>query len=88
MRIQVHVTPRGRANALTASRADGIVRIRVTAAPVDGAANETALALLRRRLGVEAGALRIVGGASSRRKWIEVAGLSEEELWRRLAANE
>ena len=88
MRIQVHVTPRGRSNAVSASRADGVVRVRVTAAPVDGAANEAALDLLRKRLGLGAGALRIVGGASSRRKWIEVAGLTEEELWRRLGASE
>lgn len=58
------------------------------AAPEDGAANEAALALLRRRIGLPAGALRIVGGATSRWKWVEADGLSEEELWRRLEARE
>jgi uncharacterized protein YggU (UPF0235/DUF167 family) len=88
MRFQIHVTPRGRADQVTASRAEGTIRVRVTAAPEAGAANEAALALLRERLGLKAGALRIVGGATSRRKWVEADSLTEEELWRRLGAQE
>lgn len=84
MRFQVHVTPRGRANEVTGSRADKTIRVRVTAAPEGGAANEAALKLLRRRLGLTAGTLRLVGGATSRRKWFEADGISEEDLWRRL----
>jgi uncharacterized protein YggU (UPF0235/DUF167 family) len=86
MRFQVHVTPRGRADQVTGSRAEKIIRVRVTAAPEGGAANEAALRLLRERLGLRAGALRIVGGATSRRKWLEADGISEEDLWRRLEA--
>ena len=78
------MTPRGRADQVVGSRAEGVIRVRVTAAPEDGAANKAALALLRRRLGLAAGALRIVGGAASRRKWLEADGISEEDLWRRL----
>ncbi|MGH7681349.1 MAG: DUF167 domain-containing protein [Candidatus Eiseniibacteriota bacterium] len=83
MRFRIHVTPR-RAEALSAKRGEGVVRISVSAPPEDGAANEAVLALLRRRLRLPAGALRIVGGATSRWKWIEAEGLSEEEWWRRL----
>ena len=86
MRFQIHVTPRGREDRITASREEGVIRVRVTAAPEGGAANEAALTLLRRRLGLAAGALRIVGGAASRRKWIEADDISEEDLWRRLEA--
>ncbi len=86
MRFQIHVTPRGRRDEITGSRAEGVIRVRVTAVPEDGAANQAALALLRRRLGLAAGALRIVGGATSRRKWLEADGISEEDLWRRLEA--
>ena len=70
---------------MTASRAEGLIRVRVTAVPEDGAANEAALALLRTRLGLKAGAVRLVGGASSRWKWIEADGITEEDLWRSLA---
>lgn len=77
------MTPRRR-DEVEAKRDEGVIRVRVSAQPQEGAANEAVLALLRRRLGLPAGALRIVGGASSRWKWIEADGLSEEELWRRL----
>ena len=88
MRFQVHVTPRSRTNELTASKDEGVIRVRVTAAPDQGAANEAMLALLRRKLRLDARSVRIVGGAASRRKWVEADGLDEAELWRRLRAGE
>ena len=60
--------------------------MRVTAAPEDGKANDAVVALLAERLGVPRRAVRVAGGASSRVKWIEVDGLEEAELWRRLEA--
>ena len=86
MRFQVRVTPKSRADEIRASRADGTIRIRVTAAPEDGKANEAVLALLGERLGVPRRSVRVVGGAASRLKWIEADGLEEAELWRRLEA--
>ncbi|HEV8128559.1 MAG TPA: DUF167 family protein [Candidatus Eisenbacteria bacterium] len=84
MRIQVHVTPKSRANEILVSREDGIVRVRVTEAPEDGRANQAVLELLRERLGLPRDHVRVAGGATSRRKWIEVDGLEEAEVWRRL----
>ena len=86
MRVQVQVTPRARSNEVRADRKAGLVRIRVVAPPADGKANAAVLDLLRERLGIGAGAIRIVGGASSRRKWIEAEGITEAELWRKLEA--
>jgi uncharacterized protein (TIGR00251 family) len=86
VRFQIHVTPKSRANEITVSRADRSVRIRVTAAPEDGRANQAVLDLLRERLGVPRDQVRVAGGATSRRKWIEVDGLEEAEAWRRLEA--
>ena len=86
MRFQVRVTPKSRANEVRASRADGSIRIRVTAAPTDGEANEAVLALLGKQLGLPRRAVRLAGGAKSRVKWIEADGLEEAELWRRLEA--
>ena len=86
MRFQVRVTPKSRADEIRASRADGTIRVRVTAAPEDGKANEAVLALLGARLGLPRRSLRLAGGATSRLKWIEADGLEEAELWRRLEA--
>ena len=80
------MTPKSRANEITVSRAERSVRIRVTAAPENGRANQAVLELLRERLGVPRDQMRVAGGATSRRKWIEVDGLEEGEVWRRLEA--
>ena len=87
MRVELRVTPRARSNEVRADRAAGLVRVRVVAPPADGKANEAVLDLLRGRLGLTRDALRIVGGTSSRRKWIEAEGITEAELWRRLEAD-
>jgi uncharacterized protein YggU (UPF0235/DUF167 family) len=82
----VRVTPKSRADGIQASRAGGTIRVRVTAPPEDGKANEAVLTLLGKRLGWPRGSIRLVGGATSRLKWIEADGLEEAELWRRLEA--
>jgi uncharacterized protein len=86
VRFQIYVTPKSRANEITVSRAERSVRIRVTAAPENGRANQAVLDLLRERLGVPRDQVRVAGGTTSRRKWIEVDGLEEAEVWRRLEA--
>ena len=86
MRFSIHVTPRSRVDGIEADAATGVIRVRVTAAPESGKANDAVIAILRRRLGMAAGALRIVGGGTSRRKWVEAEGIEEAELWRRLEA--
>lgn len=88
VRLQITVTPKSRVDEIevgtgTAGRA---VRVRVTAAPEDGRANRAVIELLSERLGIPKSALSVAGGAASRRKWIEVEGLEEAEVWRRLEA--
>jgi hypothetical protein len=52
---------------------------------VDGAANEALVTLLAERLGVARRAVRVVAGASSRAKTVEVDGTTEDAV-RALAA--
>ena len=63
---------------------DGKPKIQLNAPPVDGAANKTLIAFLSERCGVPKSAISIELGASGRTKRVEVAGLSDEELERRL----
>jgi uncharacterized protein len=86
VRLPIQVSPKSRVNEIVASRARGTVRVRVTAAPEDGRANRAVIEILSERLGVPRSAVRVAGGATSRRKWIEVDGLEEAEVWRRLEA--
>lgn len=62
------------------------LKVRVTAPAVEGAASQACLAFLAELLGVSRSSLTIVRGARVRRKLIRVAGLSSEELRRRLSA--
>ncbi len=54
---------------------DGVLKIRVRAAAVDGAANSALVRLLSDELGVARRDVRIVAGATSRQKLVVVDGL-------------
>jgi len=56
---------------------DGVLRVRVSAPPVDGAANRALTSLLADTLGVPVGAVRIVSGETARTKLVQVDGLTQ-----------
>jgi uncharacterized protein (TIGR00251 family) len=74
MRISVRVIPRSSKNVLEWN--EGSIRARLTAAPVDGAANAALIELLSKRLGLPRRNIEIVRGATGRQKIIEIAGLT------------
>ena len=63
---------------------DTTLRLRVTAPPVDGAANAAIARLLARALGVSPSSISVVKGRPAREKIVEVAGLGAAEIRRRL----
>ena len=81
--LSVRVTPRASRDALTLE--DGVLRARLTAPPVEGAANEALVTLLAERLGLPKRAITIVRGAASRDKQIAISGITSDELRARLA---
>lgn len=81
--LAVTVSPRGARNQIEQAP-DGTLRIRVTAPPVDGAANAAVLRFLADSLGVPPSSLEIVSGEGGRRKRILVNALTVDELVRRL----
>jgi uncharacterized protein len=56
------------------------LKVRLHAPPVDGAANDALIALLAERLGVPRRDVRIVQGATSRSKVVEIAGTTAEAV--------
>ncbi|OLC02630.1 MAG: hypothetical protein AUH78_23665 [Gemmatimonadetes bacterium 13_1_40CM_4_69_8] len=82
-RIVVHVAPRARRTEVAGRHGDAI-RVRIAAAPVDGAANAELARFLAERLGVPRGAVAIVSGAGGRRKTVEIAGLETDAAIRTL----
>ncbi len=84
MRITVQVVPRSSKNSLAWEQ--GVLKARLTAPPVDGAANEALIALLAERLGLPKRDIHIVHGATSRRKAVEIAGMTLEALEERVGS--
>jgi uncharacterized protein (TIGR00251 family) len=73
--IQVRVIPRASRAALAGTR-DGAILVRLTAPPVEGAANDELVALLAEILDVPRRAVTIVAGARSRSKRLKVSGVT------------
>jgi hypothetical protein len=84
--LEVLVVPRASRTERAGRDADGRLRVRLAAAPVDGKANRELLKFLAGELGVPAGRLRVSRGEASRRKTIAVRGLSRAEIDRALDA--
>jgi len=59
---------------------DGILRVRVGAPAVGGAANQALIRLLAEELGIARSDVRIVAGATSRQKLIVVDGTLPEAI--------
>jgi uncharacterized protein (TIGR00251 family) len=78
-RFAVRLTPRSGSN-----RVDGVIegelRARVAAPAVEGAANNALVRLLAEELGVARRDVRIVAGASGRRKLVVVDGMSRDAI--------
>jgi uncharacterized protein (TIGR00251 family) len=81
--IAVHVTPRASRDEVSGWREDEL-RVRLRAAPVEGAANEALRRFLAKQLGVAASAVEIVGGTAARHKRVRIEGLTEDDVRARL----
>lgn len=82
-RLVLHVQPRAARSAVAGPHGDA-VKVRLAAPPVDGAANAELVRFVAERLGVRRDAVRLVAGASGRRKVVEVDGLEAAVALRRL----
>ena len=67
----VRLTPRASRNAVAGVR-EGVLHVRVTAAPVNGAANRALVELLGKTLRIGPTAIRIESGATASRKRLSV----------------
>lgn len=79
VRISVYVQPRASKTAI-AGMHDGAIKIRLAAPPVDGAANAALIEFIAERIGVPRSRVRLVSGASARRKIIEIEGVDDASV--------
>jgi uncharacterized protein len=77
--IRFKVQPRASRAEIVGLHGDA-VRIRLSAPPVDGGANEALTQFLAKRLKVSRSTVRLVSGRASRSKLIAISGLTPEEV--------
>jgi uncharacterized protein len=82
VRFAVRLTPRGGADTVDGV-VDGVLRARVAAPAVEGAANQALLGLLAHELGVPRRDVRLVAGAAGRTKLVAVDGITRSRVLER-----
>src|SRR5262249_11706855 len=80
----VRVVTSAQRNEIVGIREDRSIKIRLTASPSAGQANEALIKFLAERLGVEENAIEIVAGKDNRDKWVSVAGITTSDVEERL----
>jgi len=84
-RISVTVSPGAARSELVGRHGEGW-KARVAAPPERGRANEELVRLLASTLDLPARRIRVVAGASAPRKIVEVEGIADAEIERRLTS--
>jgi uncharacterized protein (TIGR00251 family) len=79
----VRVIPRARRDAIEGAYGEAL-KVRLTAPALENRANEALCRLLAERLNVQVAAVRIVAGEKSRTKRISIAGITREQIIKKL----
>ena len=77
--FRVRIQPRSRRDGITGLHGDAL-KIRLTAPPVEGKANQALQKFLAKRLGVSPSAVEILTGHTSRQKQVRVTGASADAI--------
>ena len=85
--IAVRVTPRASRNEITEIMNDGTIKIRLTASPVEGKANEALIAFLSKLLDLNVTRFEIVAGLTGREKLITIMDISPEEVHQKIISS-
>lgn len=72
--LTVRLTLRSGRDLIVGPDEDGVIHVRVSAPPVDGAANRALVQLLSDALRRPASSIEVVGGATSRHKRVRIGG--------------
>jgi uncharacterized protein (TIGR00251 family) len=81
--LTIRLQPRASRNAIVDER-EGVVRVSVAAAPVDGQANAALCKLIAKRAGIARSRVSVIRGERSRDKVVRVYGVPPPQLRRAL----
>lgn len=74
--LDVKVEPRSSKKCIAGIMANHIVKVKLTAPPVDDAANEQLLEVISEELRIRKSQIKIIRGHTSKRKVVEITGLA------------
>lgn len=72
MLLDIHVLPRSSRNEVVGEMTDGSLKVKLTAAPVDGKANEALIELLSEHFNVPKNKIAIRKGLRGKNKMVEI----------------
>lgn len=75
--IKVYLQPRSSKNEIVGPYRDGI-KVKVTAPPIEGKANEALVRLLAKEFGISSSCIEILKGHHSREKTLKILGLAPQ----------
>lgn len=67
-----------------AGKQDEALKVKVTALPLEGAANEACIRLLAKEIGLKKGQIEIFAGQKARRKTIRITEITKDELEKKI----
>src|SRR5450631_3154151 len=79
VRLEVYLQPRASKTEL-AGMHDGVIKVRIAAPPVENAANRALINFIALQLGIAKRCVRVVSGGASRRKVLEIDGVSADVI--------
>jgi len=85
--IAVRLTTRASKNQIVGALNDGTIKVRVTAAPTEGQANDELVKFLSDVLDVPKSRIEIVAGSTGRDKLISVLDMDAETLHKKIVEN-
>ena len=77
VRVEVYIQPRASKTEL-AGMYDGLIKIRIAAPSVENAANRALIKFVAQQLRIAKSCVRVVSGATNRRKILEVDGVTAD----------
>lgn len=82
--LAIRVTPRGRRNEIVEVLEDQTIKVRLTAPPVEGKANQALIEFLAKVLGISQSKIEIVAGQTGRDKLVSILDMESAEAQSRI----
>ena len=83
--VKVYLQPKASKNEIVGPYRDGI-KVKVTAPPVEGKANESLIRFLARECGISPSSFEMIKGHHAREKILKISGNVDQELLKRILA--